>query len=291
MVDDTVSTPATLLGGAGDDTIVAGGGNDQVDGGSGNDLCEFGHHSGVDLANVPSAVQSGLAVLAQGAAVTMVQLFHEDGQTYYGAIVPIGGVDTRIVVDVAGNPVSSSPDDHSGGHDGGHGGGEDHGDHQGFGSFVSVNLNATPNTITVNLNSEHDQARQKTFALDPAVTVTVDGQASSLGGLQSGECVSMQFSQMDANTVTAIQALGKRVEGAVSGVDPGAMTITLAGKDGAADQVYNAAGATVILNGTASTLDKLVVGSEVHLKLAADGLKVLGIVSGSDHGADGHHAD
>lgn len=286
-VADSVSTPSTLLGGLGDDTIMAGGGNDQVDGGAGNDHCDFGHHSGVAFGTVPTAVQSGLTTLAQGATVTTVQLFHEDGQIYYGTIVSIGGVDTRIVVDAAGSPVSSAPDDHPGEHGGGNHGGDNHGDHRGFGSFVSVDTTSTPNTITVSLNSEHGQAHQQTFALDPAVTVTADGATSSLASLPPGAWVAIKFSPTDANTAVAIQAFGKRVEGTVSAIDSAAMTITLAGEDGGPNQTYNAVTAAVTLDGITSTLDKITVGSDVHLKLAADGITVLAIESHGHHGGHG----
>ena len=44
-LDSTVTTPATLMGGAGNDTLVAGGGNDSLNGGAGNDSLVAGSGS------------------------------------------------------------------------------------------------------------------------------------------------------------------------------------------------------------------------------------------------------
>lgn len=277
-VDSLISAPATLNGGDGNDTIIAGGGDDTIDGGTGTDQCDFHHNSGVPLSQVPAAVQTGLTTLAQGATITNVQIFHEAGQTYYGTLVTINNVNTRIVVDANGNPVTTGIDDN-------HGGGDHH--NGSFGSIVRVDPNAS--TITINITNEHGPGQQKTFTVAANATVTIDGTASSLASLTAGAWVHLQVSSSDPNTVTAIQAFGKRVEGTVASVDAGANTITInTDQNGAA--TYNVSPtATVTLNGSTSTLSSLLAGTDVRLKFSADNTTVISIFAGDDGGDLGDH--
>ncbi|MDB5290623.1 MAG: Hemolysin-type calcium-binding region, partial [Phycisphaerales bacterium] len=105
----------TLNGGAGNDTLINGVGNDSIDGGQGKDHVDFTPNAGVALDTLPAPVQTGLTTLAQGATIGSVLTFHDDGNTYYGTLVTINGVPTRIIVDASGNPVSHQSHEHSGG--------------------------------------------------------------------------------------------------------------------------------------------------------------------------------
>jgi hypothetical protein len=268
-VDSSVSTPATLLGGEGNDTLTAGSGDDEMDGGNGNDQCDFHSNSGIPFGQAPAAVQTGLTTLAQGATITDVQVFQDDGQTYYGAMVTINNKSVRIVVDANGNPVSDSEDhgDH----------GDHHGDHHAFGTIVSVDTVA--NTITVNVGSEHAAPQQMTFKVDPAATITVAGVAATLGSLPAGAWVHLRLSQTDPTDAVDIRVFGKHVEGSVASVDTGAGTITLNGEDGGAPQTYNVDPSAVITlaDGSAGTLASITAGMDVNLKFSIDGTTVTGI--------------
>ena len=275
--DARISAPSTLLGGAGNDTIVAGGGNDVVDGGSGVDQCDFHSNSGVPLTSVPAAVQTGLTTLAQGASITSVQQFNEDGQTYYGSLVTINGVNTRIVVDANGNPVTT-------GHDDNHGGGDHHDGF--FGQLTAVNTDA--NTITVTTRSEHGPDQVKTLNVTSATTVSVDGTTATLATLPLNSWVHLKLSTTDATSVTAIQAFGKRVEGTVVSVNTDANTITLTDHETEAQATYNISNsASVTLNGAASTLASITTGMDVRLKFSADNSSVVSIFSGEGNGNHG----
>ncbi len=276
--DASITQPSTLLGGAGNDTLIAGNGNDTILGGSGNDSiqCGTGHDnvdggkgsdhvafsntSGVPIAQVPTAVATGLTTLAQGATVTTVQSFSDDGQTYYGAVVPVNGQDTRIVVDANGNPITSGNNDNTG-HD-------NQREDKRFGTVVSVDTAASKITLTV--GSEHGTAKQTTFGVDPAATVTVDGAASTLSSLTGGVWVAVQTSTTDPTVATAITVFGHRAEGIVSAVDNTANTITLQGHDGAASTTYKlGTGVAVTVDDATSALSAVVVGDKAELRLSA----------------------
>ena len=280
--DAKISIPSTLLGGEGNDTIVAGGGNDVVDGGNGLDQCDFHSNSGAPFASVPTAVQTGLTTLAQGASIATVQQFNEDGQAFYGTLVVINGADTRIVVDASGNPVTT-------GHDDNHGGG-DH--HDGiFGQLTSVDTGA--GTVTVTTRSEHGPDQVKTLIVSATAIIAVDGTVTTLGNLPVNSWVHLKLSATDPTTAIAIQAFGKRVEGVVVSVDTNAKTVTLTDHQTNAQTTYNVSdSATVTIDGAASTLASLTAQMEVRLKFSADNLTVVSIFSGDsgeDHGGNGGH--
>lgn len=274
--DAQITVPSTLMGGEGNDTIVAGGGNDVVDGGNGVDQCDFHSNSGVPLASVPTAVQTGLTTLAQGATITQVQQFHEDGQTYFGSLIVVNGVSTRIVVDANGNPVTTGLDDK-------HGGG-DH--HDGlFGQLTAVDTTAS--TVTVTTRSEHGPDQVQTLNVSAAATITVDGVATPLANLPVNAWVHLKVDPTDPTTVTAIQAFGKRVGGTVASVDTGAGTLTLTDHESTHQTTYNVSNtATVTINGTAGTLASLTTGMEVRLKFSADNTTVISIFA-DDNSGDG----
>ncbi|MDB5289468.1 MAG: Hemolysin-type calcium-binding protein, partial [Phycisphaerales bacterium] len=295
--DASISDPSTLMGGAGNDTITAGAGNDSLDGGAGNDSLVAGSGTdsltgdagndslqggdghcllnggkgkghvgftpaaGVPVSQVPAAVATGLTTLAQGATITTVQVFQDDGQTYYGTVVSINGADTRIVVDAKGNPVANGSNGQ-----GEQGGPAEHGG--AFGSVVSVD--ATANKITLKVTSEHSAAKQTTFTVAAGATITVDGAATPLGSLTAGTWVAVETSSTDPTTVTSITAFGRRVEGTVSAVDTTANTITLTGHEGGTPTTYKvSATATITFNGATAPLSSITVNSEALLKLSA----------------------
>ncbi|HWE95608.1 MAG TPA: hypothetical protein VG269_16710, partial [Tepidisphaeraceae bacterium] len=183
-------------------------------------------------------------------------------QTYYGAVVSINGVDTRIVVDSKGTPVSDDTDDH-GAPQGGpdvHGGA--------FGSVVSVDTAA--NKITISVTSEHAAAKQTTFTVGAGATITVDGATATLADLGAGTWVAIQTSSTDATTATSIIAFGKRVEGTVTAVDTTANTITLTGHNGGTATTYKVPStATITFNGATAALSAITVNSEALIKLSA----------------------
>ncbi len=116
-----------LVGGTGNDTIECGPGQSQVNGGTGKDSVQFTPTAGVALDTLPQAVQTGLTTLAQGATISDVQVFQDDHQTYYGTSVTIDSQQTRIVVDSSGNPVGNAPPGSGGGSPGGGSGGQGQG--------------------------------------------------------------------------------------------------------------------------------------------------------------------
>jgi hypothetical protein len=280
----------SLSGGAGNDTLQGGDGNCVLDGGKGTDHVGFAPAAGVPISQVPAAVATGLTTLAQGATITTVQTFHDDSQTYYGTVVSINGVDTRIVVDAKGNPVSNSTDDHGAPQ----GGPDDHGG--AFGSVVSVDTAA--NKITLKVTSEHAAAKQTTFTVGTGATITVDGATATLASLTAGTWVAVQTSSADPTTVTSIIAFGKRVEGTVTAVDTTANTITLTGHDGGTATTYKVpTTATITFDGASAALSAITVGSEALIKLSASdattalsidaaALPTGGDNSGGDQGGD-----
>ena len=275
-VGAAVTTPSELDGGTGDDSIVGGGGadtvkgdagndtvsggtgDDDVDGGKGNDHCDFGQKSGVALTDLPQAVQDGLNALAQGATIDKVQTFHDNGQTFYGTVVTISGVKTRIVVGTDGSPVTKGTD--KGGDGEGH-----HGDSKSFGSVVSVDTGA--NTITISVGSEHAAPQNETFTLAAGAAITADGAAVTLADLAAGTWVRIATDPNDATIATAISAISRRAEGNVTAVD--ASTITVA-HDHGIPQVFNVDSNTkVVINGVAGTLADITVGMEVHISVSS----------------------
>lgn len=277
-----ITAPSTLLGGEGNDTITAGGGSDDVmDGGNGVDQCDFHGNSGVPLTGVPALVQAGLTTLAQGATITAVQQFNEDGLTYFGSLVTINGVNTRIVVDANGNPVTTGIDDNHGGRD----------HHDGlFGQLTAVDT--TANTITVTLRSEHGADQVKTLNVTPSTTIMSDGAATTLGALPLNSWVHLKLSTTDATAVTSVQAFGKRVEGTLVSADTGASTITVTDHETNAQTTYNVSNtATITVNGASSTLGGLTMGMELRLKFSADNATVVAIFSGDSHGDHGGGGD
>ncbi|MDB5299191.1 MAG: hypothetical protein JWO87_854, partial [Phycisphaerales bacterium] len=275
----------TVKGGTGDDSLQGGDGHCFLDGGRGRDHVGFTPAAGVPVSQVPTAVATGLTTLAQGATVTTVQVFKEDGQTYYGTVVSINGTDTRIVVDAKGNPVANGSDgqgEHQGGLD----------DHGGaFGSVVSVD--AAANKITLKVTSEHAAAKQTTFTVASGATITVDGVATPLSGLPAGTWVAVQTSSADPTTATSITAFGRRVEGTVTAVDTTANTITLSRHGGGAATTYKVgASATITFNGASATLSAITVGSEALLKLSAlDATTAISIDAASQSGNQGGGGD
>jgi hypothetical protein len=277
---------ASLQGGAGNDTLQGGTGQCVLDGGKGTDHVGFALAAGVPISQVPAAVATGLTTLAQGATITTVQTFHDDSQTYYGTVVSINGVDTRIVVDSKGNPVSNGTDNN--------GGPDDHGG--AFGSVVSVDTAA--NKITLKVTSEHAAAKQTTFTIGAGATITVDGATATLASLTAGTWVAVQTSSAEPTTVTSIIAFGKRVEGTVTAVDTTANTITLTGHDGGTATTYKVpTTATISFDGASAALSAITVGSEALIKLSASdattalSIDAAALPTGGDNSGGGQGGD
>ena len=243
----------SLAGGAGDDHCISGSGPSTIDAGRGNDHVQFNPSAGVALNTLPAAIQAGLTTLAQGATITTVQTFHEDGHNYYGTEVTINGVNTRIVVDSSGNLVTQASDDHSGSS-----GDDGEGDHGGeFGTVVSV----TPTTITVARTSEHHNTKQDTFTVTSATTITADGTAVDLSSLTAGTWVGIQTSSADTTTATSITIINHHIEGTVTAVDTTANTLTLTGEEGGSTTYTLTSGAIITVDGTSSTLSAVTLNS------------------------------
>ena len=232
-----VLTPSVLNAGTGNDTEQAGGGTDTLDGGTGNDTLiagpghdtidcedgtanvEFGPNNGVPITDpsLPAAVVTGLTTLANGATITNVVTFHDRGQTYYGTVITIGGVNTRLVVDALGNPIT---DWSSTGKGQSEGYGED--DHHGaFGTVVSTTADVpatssaaeTLATVTIAVNSEHGAATNQTFSVADSAVITVDGATTALANLTAGMVVAVQTTPADPTTATAITGVNVHAEG------------------------------------------------------------------------------
>lgn len=307
-IDSSVTDPATVSGGSGNDTLITGSGDDNVDAGTGDDTVETGagndhvtggkgHDSidcgagndqvdlpkggGVTLAQVPTAVQAGLTTLANGAPITAVQTFTEDGQTFYATLITVAGKPTRIAVDASGNPVTDTQEGKGGGvHD------SNHQNHT-FGALVSVDAGA--NTITIALSSEHGAGTQTTFTLGSGAAVTVDGAPSDLGSLPAGIWVGIETDPANPNVATSIAAKGRRGEGTVSAIDMTAGTITVAGEENATPQTFNVPStAKIEINGVAGTLAGVTLGSKVEFQLSAlDPQAITSLETGSAGGDGG----
>lgn len=252
--------PDDLLGGPGNNTLVNGAGVDAINAGPGKNNVGINPNGGVALDTLPAAVQAGLTTLAQGATITGVVEFQADGQTYYGSQVSINGVETRIVVDSSGNPVTQSssanptpppPSAHP----------------SGLGAVVSVD--ATADTITVAVGNPFGPPKNVTFKLTATTTLTADGTTVALSSLTAGEFVNVQASSSDPTTATSITVLDRHVFGSVTAVDTTANTITLTGPGGVATTYTLNAKATIEVDGAASTLSAVTISSNAGLTLSA----------------------
>jgi hypothetical protein len=250
----------TLLGGPGNDTLVNGTGTDSINAGRGKDKVDFNPNAGVALSTLPAAVQAGLTTLAQGATIGLVVAFQEDGQTYYGTAVTINGVDTRIVVNSSGDPVTQSSNE-----GGGDQGGTQHGG--GVGSIVSFDTAA--DTLTIMVGNPYGPSKQITFKLTSTTTITADGTTLALSNLSAGEFVNVQTSNTDPTTATAISVIDPHAEGVVTATDTTANTITLTLQDGSSKTFTLNASATIDVDGAASTLSAVTVNSHAGLRLSA----------------------
>ncbi|HET6246193.1 MAG TPA: hypothetical protein VFE47_00695 [Tepidisphaeraceae bacterium] len=270
-----------LAGAAGNDTITCGAGNDMVNGGVGHDSVQFSPSAGAPLSTLPASVQTGLTTLAQGATVGTAEAFQDNGQTYYGTDVTVSGVDTRIVVDVSGAPVGNAPPAKGKNSGGGQGPGSGQaGPAQNAGIFGSVvSVDTTADTITVSATNPWGPVKQTTFKLTSATTISADSATVTLADLSAGTLVCVQTSSTDASTATSITAIDKRVGGVVSAIDTTADTIAITDPSGTATTFSISSSATVTLDGTASTLASVTVGANVQLTLSALGGTVISIQS------------
>ncbi|MDB5300178.1 MAG: Hemolysin-type calcium-binding region [Phycisphaerales bacterium] len=267
----------TLMGGAGNDTLVNGAGDDHIDGGKGKDHVDINPNAGVALGTLPAAVQAGLTTLAQGATIGSVLTFHDDGTTYYGTLVTINGVPTRIIVDANGKSLSPSSHEHSG--NGGDKGG-DKGKNYVGGTLVSVD--ATASTITLTVDGVN-----KTFAVSSTAVVYSNGAVATLAELAVGARTYLKLSS-DGTTAVAIAASthsesegGEQqatwITGSIVSVDTTAKKITVA-VAGGSTTTYNLTDTTsVYLNGTKAAPSVITAGQAAALKIAADGTTVLAI--------------
>jgi hypothetical protein len=286
--NDTLAAGAgddSVEGGDGDDAIRASAGHDRIDGGAGSDEVDLDRHTGVAFNTLPAVVQSGLTTLAQGAAINSVMVFHDDGQTFYGTIVPLSGVNTRIVVDSSGNPVTDAASDRNGGSS------EHHANS--FGSVVSVDT--VNNTITVNVGDENHATTQTTFNVTPTTTIVNGSTSVTLASLNVGTLVKVRTADGDPTTATAIRVIVADDEehlhaaGSLVSVDTVNNTITLQGEHQVQTTYTLDPAATITLDGSPSTLSAPPVGAEVELRLAVGGTTALS-VRVDTHAQDGSEA-
>ena len=263
----------TMLGGAGNDTLQGGAGDDHIDGGKGTDHVDFDPHAGVALSTLPSAVQSGLTTLAQGATIDSVLTFTDDGNTYYGTIVTINGVETRILVDANGNPVTHPGPAH-----------HDKGEHGQYVGGTLVGVDTTANTITLTVLGTN-----KTFNVTSDTVVYIDGQPSSLANLTDGDRTYVKLASDGVTAVGVAQSTHSEsdgdqqqqqatwITGSVVSVDTNANTVTIA-VAGGTQTTYNLTGSTLVYqDGTRTTASAIAAGQAATLKIAADGSTVLAI--------------
>ncbi len=136
-----------------------------------------------------------------------------------------------------------------------------------FASVVSVDT--TANTITVT-SPFGGQSTQTTYNVAPTAPITIDGAAGTLGQLAANVPVVLRLDTTTSPaTVTSITAIGRDVEGRVSAVDTTAGTISLTGRDGAADTTYTIGSAPITVNGAPGTLAQITAGATAELKLSA----------------------
>ncbi len=181
-------------GGRGNDVVRASSGHDRVDGGAGLDEVDLQRNAGVAFNTLPAVVQSGLTTLAQGASISTVLVFHDDGQTYYGTIVPLNQWTGHIVVDSAGNAVTDAPSDHDGG--------SSERRTNSLGSVVSVDT--VNNTITLNVGNEN-ATTLATFNVTTSTSITNHGASVALSTLTVGTLVKVQTINGDATTAASIK--------------------------------------------------------------------------------------
>ncbi|HZK82141.1 MAG TPA: hypothetical protein VFC46_13760, partial [Humisphaera sp.] len=137
------------------------------------------------------------------------------------------------------------------------------------GTLVSVDT--TADTITISTAADDGAAATSTtYTLDPAVTITADGAASTLGALAIGDSIALTLNTATPAAVTAIVATGSKVEGSVTAVDTTAGTITLTPENGGAAATYTIpSAATITVDGAAGTLAGIAVGMSVKIQLSA----------------------
>jgi Cu/Ag efflux protein CusF len=143
-----------------------------------------------------------------------------------------------------------------------------------FGTVTAIDTTAN----TISITNLFGSTTTTTYALDPSATITADGTSASLGQLAAGARVNLLLTTTGTTTtVAAIIAIQQRAAGTISAIDATAGTVTITPNNGTVAQTYPVSStATILLNGTASTLSALIAGDHARAILSAlDGKTIL----------------
>jgi hypothetical protein len=221
-----------LTGNGGDDVLVGSGGNDDLDGNAGDDTLDGG--TGTNALNGGAGSDAFLHSGGTDAVEDKQEQDTEETPTPPQAAVVFGTV--------VGTTVTLNSEGHFAG-----------------------------GTLTIAVPTDGGAIANRTFKITTATVVKVDGTTTPLGSLPAGlrvRVATVAGTTTTPPTAASVTAEGAYTEGTVSAV--GTNTITLKGKDGAADRKFTvAAGAVVTLNGLPATLAQVPVGAAVRLKLSA----------------------
>jgi hypothetical protein len=301
----------SLLGGAGDDTLVGSTGNDTLNAGTGDDSIEAGAgddhvlggtgHDSIDCGSGNDQVQ-----LSRGGGVAASQLptAVASGLTTLAKGGTIGTVQTfnedgqtfyATDVIIAGKltriavDANGNPVTDTPENHGAHHNGNQQ--NSAFGTLVSADIAA--GTITLATASEHGPSSESTFTLASGATVTLNGAASTLGALPTGVWVGLQLDPASPTTAKSVNAIGKRTEGTLTAIDTTANTFTVTLEESTTVQTFTLAGNAIIeANGSAAMLATLPLGSKVEFRLSAvDGKTVTALEVGTGGSDHGGGSD